>query len=593
MGYPLSSIFLHPGTGFMALAFLLLFVRGRIWRWLLFIPPIAALVLMVNLDQGSHWRVPYLGQDLVLGRVDRLSLLFAGFFAVESLICTLYAFHVTEKAHHIASLVYMACAFGAILARDYWSFFIFWQLMTVSSVFLVWLNRTDRSGTAGFSYLMVLTIGSLFLLAGILLRYDAVGSFGFDPADAALMRHYDWMILTGFCITAAVVPFHAWLTEACAAATVPGTVFLSVFTAKTAVYALIRCFPGLEILTILGTVTALYGMIYALLERDLRQMLAYLMVSQIGCMLAGIGMGTAMTLNGALALAWSHTFSNGLLFMAAGCLVAASGKEDLLSAGRAGKALPLVMIAYLIGALSISAAPLLNGFVSTPMILHGAREGGRPFIAMLLSMALLGGFAAACLRLVNAAWGTGSAVETGWPALPAGNRVAALGMGSALCLIQGILPGSLYRLLPFPAQYHPYAPWNIFIALILLVLVLLGFYSIRRFLRPRRARTPDADLLYRMAASGVVCLICKPLAFIDAQWSEVYRAVVLRGLLGLATGAGWFDRKGIDRVVDGAAQGVRVVGSVAARMQPGRLQDQLAWMVFVAMVLFALIWFWL
>jgi len=591
MGYPLSSIFLHPGAGFMALAIILLFLRGRLWRWLLFIPPVAALVLTVNLKHGSHWLLPYLGQNLVLGRVDRLSLFFTGLFAVESLICTLYAFHVKEKSHHIASLVYVACAFGAILARDYWSFFMFWEIMTVSSTFLIWLNRTPQSTRAGFGYLMLLTMGALFVLAGILLRYDAVGTFTFDPADVALMQHYDWLILAGFCITAAVVPLHAWLTEAYAAATLPGAVFLSVFTTKTAIYALARCFPGLDILTPLGTLMALYGMLYAILERDIRRMLSYLMVSQIGCMLVGIGMGTEMSLNGALAQAWSHTFSNGLLFMAAGCLITASGREDLISAGRAGRVLPLVMIAYLIGALSVSAVPLLNGFVSTPMIFYGALEGGRPLVSILLAMAILGGFAAACLRMVNAVWETESS-ETERPTPLPGNMVAALGMGAALCLIQGILPGSFYRLLPYPVTYHPYTVWNILIALVLLGLVGLGFVAMRRVLRPRQARTPDVDLLYRIAANAVVSLICNPLAFMDARWSEVYRKVGLRGLLGIAAGVRWFDRKGIDKVVDGTAHAVRGVGSVSARMQSGRLQDQLAWMTVLALGLFALIWFW-
>jgi len=335
---------------------------------------------------------------------------------------------------------------------------------------------------------------------------------------------------------------------------------------------------------------ALYGMLYAILQRDLRKMLSYLIVSQIGFMVAGIGMGTPMTLNGALAQAWSHTFSNSLLFMAAGCLVTASGKEDLESAARAGSLLPFVMIAYLIGAFSISGAPLMNGFISTPMILYGALEGGRPVISLLLAVALLGGFAAACLRLINAAWGTGSPEAVRPLRLP-GNMIAALGMGSALCLIQGILPGSLYRLLPFPAAYRPYTVWNILIALGLLGLVTLGFASIRRFAEPRRARIPDVDLFYRMAAGGVVGILCRPLSFIDALWSEVYRAVGLRGLLGIAAGARWFDQKGIDRVVDGAAHALRALGGLSARMQSGRLQDQLTWMTVLALTLFAIFWF--
>jgi multicomponent Na+:H+ antiporter subunit D len=593
MGYPLSSIFLHPSAGFMALAVLLLFVRGRVWQWLLFLPPLTALVLAVHLEEGTHWLIPYLGKQLVLGRVDRLSLIFTGLFAVQSLICTLYAFNVKGKGHQIASLVYMACAFGAILARDYWSFFIFWQLMTVSSVFLIWLKQTPRSATAGFVYLVVLIIGSLFLLAGILLRYDAVGSFAFDPANTTRMQQYDWLILTGFCITAGVVPLHAWLTEACATATLAGSVFLSIFTAKTATYALIRCFPGLEILTILGTLTALYAMVYALLQTDLRRMVAYLMVSQTGLILAGIGVGTGMTLNGALALTWSHTFSVGLLFMAAGCMVTASGEEHLSSAGSAGKTLPLVMIAYLIGALSISAAPLLNGFISAPMILQGAVEGSRPFVAVLLALAVMGGFAAGCLRVVNAAWGSGSAAEPMTPAPVPGNRIAALGMGAALCLIQGILPQSLYRLLPFPATYHPYAFWNILIVLTLLGLAAIAFYATPRFLGPGRERPPDVDALYRWVGTTMMKRICHPLAWVDAGWSEIYRKGGLAGLLAIAAGARWFDRNGIDRVVDGAAHTVRGIGGVSAGIQSGRLQDHLAWMIILALGLFALIWFWL
>ena len=169
--------------------------------------------------------------------------------------------------------------------------------------------------------------------------------------------------------------------------------------------------------------------------------------------------------------------------------------------------------------------------------------------------------------------------------------VAALGMASALCLIQGILPGSLYRLLPFPAAYHPYTVWNILIALGLLGLVTLCFASIRRFAEPRRARIPDVDLFYRMAAGGVVGILCRPLSFIDALWSDVYRAVGLRGLLKIAAGARWFDQKGIDRVVDGAAHTLRALGGLSARMQSGRLQDQLTWMTVLALTLFAIFWF--
>lgn len=591
MDLPITHIFFHPGAGFMVLAFLILLLRGKAWRWLLFVPPVMAMAITLKLEEGSYWMVPYLGQDLVLGRVDRLSILFTSLFALQSFICMAYAFHVREKAHHMASLFYVACSFGCILAKDYWSFFIFWELMTVSSTFLIWLNRTPASTKAGFGYMLFLTIGGIFLLAGILLRYRAMGTFAFDPVDAAMVKHYDWLILTGFCINAAVVPLHAWLTDAYPEATLPGAVFLSVFTTKTAVYALARCFPGLDILAILGTVMAMYSVIYAILGTSIRRILSYLMVSQIGFMVAGIGMGTAITVNGALAQAYAHTFYNSLLFMAAGCLITASGKEEITGTGGVGRTLPFVMIGYMVGALSMSGLPLLNGFITTPMTVCGALEGEWPVISLVLGIAGLGAFVAAGLRLPYVVFGPKPSETGDLEPIPK-NMYAAMGIASAACLIQGIFPGLLYRLLPYPVDYHPYSGWKLLLILALLGLTGLGFYVVRKFVQPRQGRTPDVDILYRMVARGVVGLICRPLAWVDGLWSEVYRVFGIRTLLGAAAGAKWFDRRGVDSVVDGTAHKVRALSNISAKMQSGRLQEQLAWMAVLSLGLFALFWFW-
>ena len=293
--------FLHPATGFFLLALILPFFRGRFWRWFLFVPPLSAVVLAFRMKLGSYWALSYVGQDLVLGRVDALSMSFVALFSLMAFICTIFAFHVQEKAHHVASLFYMGAAFGCILAGDYWTLYIFWQFMTVSSAFLIWLSRRPRSAKAGFRYMLLLLLSSVLLLAGILLRQRVMGTFVFGPADTHMMWHFDWLILAAFCINGAVVPFHAWLTDAYPEATVAGAVFLSVFTTKTAIYALVRCFVGLDALVILGVVMAFYGTLNALRANHIRRILAYLMVSQGGLMLAGIGMDTKMGLDGAMA----------------------------------------------------------------------------------------------------------------------------------------------------------------------------------------------------------------------------------------------------------------------------------------------------
>ena len=152
------DVFIHPAAGFFLLALILPFFRGRAWRWLLFAPPLYAIFLASRMKLGSYWALPYVGQTLVLGRVDRLSLAFVILFSLMTFICTLFAFHVREKAHHAASLSYMGASLGCILAGDYWTLYIFWQFMTVSSAFLIWFSGRPLSALAGFRYMLMLLL---------------------------------------------------------------------------------------------------------------------------------------------------------------------------------------------------------------------------------------------------------------------------------------------------------------------------------------------------------------------------------------------------------------------------------------------------
>ncbi len=206
-----TSSFLHPSLGFLILAVLLPFLPGPAMKWLLLVPPIVALWSVFSVAPGVYAVIPYLGEQVTLGRVDSLSLIFAQVFAVMSLIGMTYALNVEDKGSHIAASLYVAGSFGSVFAGDYLSLFVFWELMSIGSTFLIFLNRTRESTLAGFRYFLYHTVGGLFLLGGLLLRHQATGSFAFDhilPESAAC---YDWLILAGFCVNAAVVPLHAWL----------------------------------------------------------------------------------------------------------------------------------------------------------------------------------------------------------------------------------------------------------------------------------------------------------------------------------------------------------------------------------------------
>jgi multicomponent Na+:H+ antiporter subunit D len=588
----MTGSFIHPAAWFIGLALILPFLGGRLWwRWLLPIPAIAAFINVVTADHGLYGYIPYLGQFLILGRVDRLSLVFAHVFAIQAFIGIIYAFHVKEKAHHIASLLYVAGSFGCTFAGDYVSLFVFWELMSVSSTFLIWLRRNPVSTRAGFRYFLFHTLGGLFLLAGLLLRYKAVGTFSFDLVNQANAQFYDWLILIGFAVNAAAVPLHAWLPDAYPEATVPGAVFLCAFTTKTAVYVLARGFAGFDALAIAGTVMAVYGVLYAAIENDARRILSYHIVSQVGYMVAGIGIGTAMTVNGAVAHAYAHILYKGLLFMGAGCLLHAAATSKLTDLGGLVGRLPWVMLLYMVGAVSISGMPFFNGFVSKNMTIFGAVEAHHVLIGVFLEVAAVGTFLSVGIKLPYFAFWAKPDNPIELRPIPK-NMYIAMAIAAALCLAQGLYPRLLYSLLPNPVQFDPYTGWTLLQAFMLLSFTGFGFYLLKKVIAPHAGRNLDFDVLYRLVGRAFVYVVCKPISLLDDLWTEAYRAGGLRGLLRLAGGARWFDAKGIDTVVDGSAYTVRGFGRAGARIQTGNLQDYLAWAAVFALVIYALVWVW-
>ncbi len=589
----MTNIFIHPAAVFIIAALVLLFFpsKSRIFRYLMLVPALLSLASVFLINQGTYGALSYLGQTLVFGRVDSLSIVFANIFAIQATIGIIYAFHLKDKAHHIAGLLYVAGAFGCTFAGDYLTLFIFWELMSVASTFLIWLRRNPLSTQAGFRYFMFHTLGGLLLLAGLLMRYFAVDSFAFEPVNPADAKIYDWLIMLGFCVNAAMVGLHAWLPDAYPEATVPGAVFLCAFTTKTAVYVLARGFAGFEFLAIGGTIMAVYGVLYASIENNARRILSYHIVSQVGYMVAGIGIGTAMTMNGAVAHAYAHILYKGLLFMGAGCLLHAAGTAKLSDLGGLVGRLPWVMIFYMVGAVSISGVPFFNGFVSKTMTIHGAVESHRLVLGVLLEIAAVGTFLSVGIKLPYFAFWAKPKNEIELKPIPR-NMYVAMGLAAALCLAQGLYPHMLYVLLPNPVHYTPYTAWSLLQAGLLLGFTGLGFYFMRKVIVPHPGRNFDFDIIYRWVGNGFLLVVCKPIAWIDGLWNEVYRAGGLRGLMGLAGWARWFDQKGIDTVVDGSAYTVRGIGRISARAQTGRLQDYLAWALILALGVFAVIWWW-
>ena len=313
-----------PVIIFVVGALLVPFIKGRWKSAFLLAIPVAGLINLISIGEGTHWVVGFLDYRLIFGRVDRLSLLFGYIFHIISFIAILYSLHVKDDIQHVAGLVYAGSALGAVFSGDLFSFFVFWEMLTVSSIFLIWARRTEASLGAGFRYLLVHAAGGLCLLAGIVLHVNQTGSIALGYLG--LNGPGSTLIFFGFGLNCAWPVLHPWLTDAYPEATITGTIFLSAFTTKVAVYALARAFPGTEALIWIGAVMTAFPIFYAVIENDLRRVLAYSLINQVGFMVCGIGIGTALSINGAVCHAFNDILFKALLFMSMGAVMYRTGK---------------------------------------------------------------------------------------------------------------------------------------------------------------------------------------------------------------------------------------------------------------------------
>ncbi len=545
---------IHPGLLLILGAWVLPLLNGWYKRLAMLLLPGAALALCMRMTAGTYGEVSFLGQELVFGRVDQLSLVFSYVFSLMALLGMVYALHVEDDAQHMAALTYAGSALGVTFAGDLISLVVFWELMAISSVLLVWARREDTALAAGFRYLLVHVVGGLFLLAGIVIQWSQTGSVAFGQMDA-FADGAGWgptLILVSFLINAAVPPLGAWLPDAYPEATVTGAVFMTAFTTKSAVYALIRGFAGTELLVWLGAIMAVYGVVYAVLENDARRLLAYHIVSQVGYMVCGVGLGTALAINGAAAHAFAHILYKALLFMGAGAVLEVTGLRKLSDMGGLYKSMPITLGLYMVGAFAISAVPLFSGFVSKSMVVSAAGEEHQTIVFLLLTLASAGTFLHTGLKLpYYMFFGKDSGVRGHEPPR---NMLVAMGLAALACVLIGVFPDLLYQYLPDPSvDYVPYTLQHVTATLGMLGFTALGFFLLLSHLDPEPTISLDTDWFYRKGTATVMPMVEGALARLEAGFvGEIYQFVMQRFVLG----ASGLLRKFDTRVVDTAAVGV-------------------------------------
>jgi multicomponent Na+:H+ antiporter subunit D len=499
--------------------------KGSLKKAYLLMLPALAFWDLLQMPAGSYWVVDFLSYDLIFGRVDELSMAFGYVFVLITFIGILYSLHDDNDLQHMASLIYAGGALGVTFAGDLFSLFIFWEILALSSVFLVLARKRSASSAAAFRYFVWHFFGGICLLAGIIVYVLERGSPAFDHIGLSGWASY--LIFTGFALNAAVFPLHAWLPDAYPNATVTGAVFMSALTTKSAVYILARTFAGTELLIWAGALMTCFPIFYAVIVNDIRRVLAYSLINQVGFMVCGIGIGTPLALNGVVSHAFCHIIYKALLFMSTGAVLHMTGRIRATDLGGLYKTMPFTAVCCMIGAASISAFPLFSGFVSKSMTVTAAAEEHLTIVWLMLMFASAGVFHHAGIKVpFFVFFGHDAGIRTQEPPL---NMRLAMGIASFICIFLGVFPQPLYQILPYPVQYVPYTAFHVvgmlqllmFGALAFTLLVLSGYYP-----PEMRALNLDTDWFARIPGRTFVRFCQAPLGRIkDAVESRVSRLI--------------------------------------------------------------------
>jgi len=542
----MSNLLLHPGLVLIIGGMLMSLCAPRLRTGLQLGLPLLALFLVWQIPDGVAHQLSFMDQLLTPIRSDALSRLFATIFALMAAVGGLYALNQPSRLEIAAAYGYAGSAIGVCFAGDLLTLFVFWELMAIGSSLVLWSSGTTASGRAAQRYILIHILGGVLLFAGIAGHVQSGAGLEFSAMRADNLSNL--LILAGMLVNAGAPPFSAWLPDAYPEASWSGTVFLSAFTTKTAVYTLIRGFPGNEILIWIGLFMVFYGIVYALLENDMRRILAYSIVNQVGFMVAGIGIGTEMALNGAAAHAFTHIIYKALLLMSAGAVLMQTARSKCSELGGLFHSMPLTTVCACIGALAISSFPLTSGFVSKSMVTQAAADGHLLWVWLLMTAASAGTFIYAGIQFP---WFVFFQKDSGLrPAEPALSMRLAMLILSALCIVIGVWPELLYRLLPFEVNYAPYTAGHVIAQLQLLLFSGLAFFVLLGYLKRTPTITLDTDWFWRRALPGTaswlaqwritIIGLCSPLERWVSRFSNVVSAAIgvrgpLSGTWSLAT----------------------------------------------------------
>lgn len=517
------SDFLQPGLILIISGLLLLLLPAALRRAVQIAGPLLTLAAVLFVLGGT----PESGAPVRLGaglaESGALTAIFALIFALIALVAAIYNLHEKNRYELAVEAVYAGSSISVVFAEHWIGMLIFWELMAVASWLIVVSSRTVTARRAGFRYLLVHMLGGNLLLAGIVIKLSQ-GATAIEMLSGS-MDAASWLILAGVAVNAAIPPLNAWIADAYPESTMGGTVYMGSYTTKVGVFCLIRLFAGTELLLYFGVFMAVYGVCMALIENDLRRLLSYHIVSQVGYMVAALAMGGELGVDGASAHAFNHILYKGTLLMCAGVVIKATGLRkitDLHRLGGLARVMPVTAVCFLISSLAIAGFPLLNGFVSKALIMNAAAGGGYHWAELLLLLASVGTFMSVTLKInYFVFFGRGEAEDAlhygsalpgegalpGEASLPLNMKLAMIA-GATACVVTGIFPGLVYGLTPFGSDGHPFTVDHVTQYIGMFAGTALVFVMYIRHMEPAAKLTLDTDWLYRKPLKYAFWWLC-------------------------------------------------------------------------------------
>lgn len=535
---------IHPGPVILFGGLLIPFIPWKRVKQAYFLAlPLVGLAILLATSRGVFgaippWpgalrfgEVPFLHYTLNIVRINKLSMLFGYVYVVAAFCMNIYALGVKNDWEHVASMIYVGSALGAIFSGDLFSLFFCLEIMSWAPFFLLLFRGTKKSMGAAVRYILWHHFSGVCILAGILIHAHQTGSIEFT--------HMPWgwevkylgynLMLLGFVINAATTPFHSWLSDTYSEASPSGSVYMTAFTTKTAIYCLIITFSGVPLLMWMGAIQSVFALFLAVLENDGRRLCSYHIISQIGYMVAGVGMGTEMGLNGAASHALCHIIYNALLYMGAGCALVVAGTAKFNRLGGLYKYMPISFWLYMVGGFSISGFPLFNGFISKAMTIEAAEFIQRPIIYLFLEGATVGTFLHTGLKLPWNIWLQGRdepppdirARLKDSPLNTPVHMLVGMAILAFLCIFLGVYPKVLYDMLPYPVEYVPFTLTRVFSITQMFVFSFLGFWLLRKLVKGYPTFVLDTDWPIRILGGRFLNFCKGPLvafgAFMDRQ----------------------------------------------------------------------------